>query len=269
MSKREEIDKRLVYTCRCGWIDKGHARPDSTRPFVGAKNLWHQIMSETGKKSRRRGKTGFKVTYVQDMGKSLFGKTFRSGMTRSYFVESGLSIPDKHSVALSIFLEVTFAFETYQGEWPWKAFTGSSFSVEDLISNLIGFYQSIAPDRDYLSLCEPVSQAASLAVWDSYGSVEENKNRFLGPILFPCYECKMNLGGPISGILPPALNTVKPAEKGKYFRDWNPFDEANFEKEIKTDELNSTRPRILSFDSNGVGILGEDSPIPLRTFCNQ
>ena len=217
MSSREDIGRgRLVYTCRCGWIDRNHSSTTTSRPFVGANNLWNQIVNETGRRSRFPGdQNGFRVSYRQD------ARLLRQnvGVTKHYLVKAGLSRAIKEQVALAIFQEVSMAFEDFQG---WGSFiSDSSFSVEDLISNLISFYNAVRPNIDYEGLCQPVSVDASYKVWDTYGAVGSHKNRVFRPIYFDCDEC------PCQGPFPQELQRITPAEKSgdirganQYFRDW-------------------------------------------------
>jgi hypothetical protein len=211
----------LIYTCACGWIDLGHARPD------GARALWSQISNGTNHVSSDG--TGFKVSYSQFMRKAGVGV----GMSRAYWVRKNLSRAEKESVALSIFMEVSKGFETLQDSWPFKWGTDSGFSAEDLMSNLVGFYRAVRPtDADYIADCKPVSKKAALAVWDASGAVGAKKNRSFTPILFPCSECNGNN----SGQLPAFLNSIVPAKKGArtpdaiknkgtLFRDWSFLDD--------------------------------------------
>ncbi|MCS7026604.1 MAG: hypothetical protein NZV14_17545 [Bryobacteraceae bacterium] len=233
MSSRADIDAgRLIYTCHCGWIDKGHANPRRTsRPHVGALALWDQFLKESGERSEFDD--GFQVIYTQDMGK--FG--FTLGVTRSYFVRRGLSIPERESIALAIFMEVSGAFEDLQGQFPsivpgLGRVADSSYSQEDLISNLLGFYKAVRPGTDYLQLCAPVSVEASKKVWDQYGSVGSIKNKnFFKPITHPCEECKGR------SIFPPQLQVIQPAQKeplkkGAKFRDWSWRDSEKRDREL-------------------------------------
>jgi hypothetical protein len=204
----------LVYTCNCGWLDTGHANPTSYRPNVGADSLWKQITAETGQRSQKTGEDGFKVTYTQDMSK--WGVT--AAETRSYFVKRGLSTTQKETVALAIFMEVSVGFETLQGSFPWSWVSSrsrdSSFSEEDLVSDLIGFYVAVRPGLKPKDLCKAVSKEASLAVWDTYGSVGSNKNHTFSPAYHPCDECKG------AGRFPAAFQQIVPAQKGTLFRSW-------------------------------------------------
>jgi hypothetical protein len=215
MSTREQVASGiLVYTCNCGWFDTGHADSRSRRPNVGAESLWAQITGGSGQSSQKSGESGFKVTYTQDMRK--WGVT--AAETRRYFVKRGLTTAQKESVALAIFMEVSMGFETLQGSFPWSWVSSnakdSSFSEEDLVSNLIGFYMAVRPGIKPLDLCRPVSKTASLEVWDTYGSVGSNKNRTFRPVFHPCDECK----GP--NRFPPTFEQIQPAPKGVLFREW-------------------------------------------------
>ncbi|HVK18735.1 MAG TPA: hypothetical protein VM533_17520 [Fimbriiglobus sp.] len=225
-------DKGLIYTCRCGWIDIGHANPASKYPNQGAVNLWANVNDETGERSRNGA--WHKVTHKIMMGmrKKIPGfgwevdGTF--GPTRHYAVRVGLSTAEKEEVALAIFMDVSIAAEELQGTfWP---VSDSSFSGEDLLSNLIGFYDAVRrPDFNKLFLyqsCLPVSKAAALMVWDTHGSIGTHKVReFNRPLLFPCRDCP---GGgprfPMPGLPLPELNAIKKAVYGWNYRVWKPDD---------------------------------------------
>jgi hypothetical protein len=219
VSNRSDIPGRLIYTCKCGWVDKGHARSHKVaRSFVSADALWDEVKRETGPISKKPGETGFKVSYRQDMGRSIFGHIITTGVTNSYLVQKGLTRHQKESVALAIFMEVSMDFESYQGLF--SLATDSSFSVEDLVSDLIGFYTAVRPGKDYLKLCKPVSTAASLKVWDTYGPVGSTKNKTFRPKFFHCDECRH-----APPRFPHELLAIKPEKKGKLFRDWTGEDE--------------------------------------------
>lgn len=215
MSKREDIPDRLIYTCNCGWVDKGHANPTkSSRPFVGAVSLWEQVSGETGQASKTPKENGFLVTYKQDAGRRVFGQLITSGITKEYMVKRGLTLEQKKSVALAIFMEVSYEFEDYQGWFP----SDSSFSVEDLVSDLLGFYKAVDPATDYLALCNPVSAEASREVWDKWGPVGSHKNKTWMPKFFQCSDCAT------PAQFPKELQTITPAKKGTWHRDWTVMD---------------------------------------------
>jgi hypothetical protein len=214
---------RLIYTCNCGWIDMMHAATTSTRADVGPQNLWNQVKGETGTKSKASGPPGFQVIYTQDMGRTVLTVPLTTGVTGKYYVRSGLSLQDQESVALAIFMEVSLAFEGYQDMFP-RLLTDSGFSQEDLVSNWIAFYSVVRP-RDYLALCERVSEKTGLAIWDKYGAVGDtnNKNRTFRPVLTAsagCEECAASKKS-----FPAELQSIKPAAKGTLFRDWSLADD--------------------------------------------
>ncbi|SFD89194.1 hypothetical protein [Paracidovorax konjaci] len=256
MSKRADIIEGaqasaakygLVYTCNLGWLDLGHMDPQSTRPHTGASSLWKEINAGGPEVRQCRGahrhictqptnasrfpavtfadgkSTGFKLTYKQDMQKRLLGVTASSEVKREYIVRHNLSLAEKRSVALAIFMEVSLAFESHQTHFP-RFITDSGFSQEDLVSNLIGFHIAVGTvsKAQVLAMAKPVSKAAALSIWDRHGSVGSNKNRGFKPLFSPdtwmitdkaCTdEC--------AGIVPHApefLGSIRPAEKGDLF----------------------------------------------------
>ena len=211
----------LVYTCKCGWIDLGHASP-----IGGAADLWRQIENETRKTSKDN--SGYRVEYKQSMSTPrVLGMRFTMSEGGAFWIRKGLLPNEKKSVALAIFLEVTHAFESMQGSGIQSLKTSaSSFSLEDLPSNILGFYRAVAPGPDYIRECVPVSKKASLAIWDSYGAVGSQKNQSTTKIkLFPCSECGTTRKAPEFVDFPPFLSTITPTAKGgpdPLWRDWDP-----------------------------------------------
>jgi hypothetical protein len=200
----------LIYTCRCGWIDLGHARPDNVA------RLWRTISTESGE--GRTGGLWYRVDFTESMGR--WGLS--ASESRSFAVRRGLPTRDKEAVALAILLDVSHRFETMQGSGPWRFATDSGYSAEDLVSNIVGFYRAVRPGIDYISRCDPVSRSAAEAVWRTYGAVGSLKNHFAGPFLFPCAECGVTNGGPMSSSLPPFLSAITAAPEGELFQAWDP-----------------------------------------------
>ncbi|KLV05586.1 hypothetical protein ABT56_10975 [Photobacterium aquae] len=91
-------------------------------------------------------------------------------------VKHGLTKIQKRQVALSIFMEVSVSFESFQRFL--SIVTDSGFSQEDLVSNLIGFYIGVGDitQEKAIELCHPVSKQVALSVWDKEGAVGKNKN---------------------------------------------------------------------------------------------
>ncbi len=246
MSNKADIETgRLVSTCNCGWLDRNHLEDPSACPFVGAKNPWKPFVDEKvslvngwcmeptsdqlspfvqGYRSYRAqaearfpdGSPGFNVTYKQDMGG--YGPTF--GIDRSYLVRFDLTHSQKKSVALTIFMApFSRGFDAYQANRFWRWFTDSGFSQEDLVSDLLGFHVAIGEvtQRQVLDACQPVSKAASLAVWDANGVVGNHKKKTFDPMLIdqPPSEC---VGQPKA--FPLQFKKITPVSKGKLFVDF-------------------------------------------------
>lgn len=139
------------------------------------------------------GQPAFIVHYGQGMGSrsvNIFVNT-----TRHWIVRKGLNSTEREQVGLGIFMAASMSFEALQGSFPFSIIAGgSSFSPEDLVSNLIGFYRAFrGRDERYMrTLCGEVSVADSYKVWDDhlpYG-FSKLKNRQFRPIYFPSAACR-------------------------------------------------------------------------------
>jgi|CXWL01.1.fsa_nt_gi hypothetical protein len=204
-SKAESQNYGLVYTRKCGWIDLGHANPTS------AAQLWRNI-SATQLACHPTGYS--KISYSQRMSK--FGLSARAN--QSFEVKDSLSVAQRKSVALAIFLDISNKFETMQSNWFYSLFTNSGYSAEDIVSNIVGFYRAVEPGKKYISLCEPVSLDIALKIWDKFGPVGANKNFSGGPFLYSINE-RTNTGSAMCGKMPFFLDTISPAKKGFLYRD--------------------------------------------------
>jgi hypothetical protein len=141
-------------------------------------------------------------------------------------ISYGLSPEEKKSVALAIWMEISRHFEEIQGnpliragQWMRSWFTGdngsSSFSEEDLPSNIIAFYMKLNDwtREDILkpNICGPeASRACKRKIIEKTGGPKMNPNRTFQPRDYNmhCCECSSPLKWPA------ALSTVKPAKKG-------------------------------------------------------
>lgn len=206
----------LAYTCNCGWIDAGHANPLSTKLNVGAANLWRDVLAETDKYTLN-GIEEFRLKYTQNA--AAWGITFDSN--GEYFVKSGLSEYEKKKVALAIFQEISLGFERIQGVGI-KGFlsetfgSGSSFSEEDLVSNLVGFYDAVERTH-WQDRCGVVSRQASINIWDNGGATGAGKNKNYGfiPRYEKCGECSDN------HVFPSTYQMIYPVSKGVWHYDFD------------------------------------------------
>ncbi|MEK6371720.1 MAG: DUF4157 domain-containing protein [Acidobacteriota bacterium] len=242
-------DNKIIYTCNCGWIDKTHATDTTSHPDVGAHSLWKKILQETGTSVDEnwyllnyrqdavvKGKLGGRTSLLNVPSQSgsiipgapaislpgidwsvdlpEVGLRLHPGKMGHYQVKRGLSIEQKKSVALAIFQEVSRSFEDFQS-WGWVIGRGSSsFSEEDLVSNLIGFYSAVEsiPFEEYLELCAPVGKEDSKAVLTEHGAPGTKKNKSFKPVLYPCKACAA------AGVFPAEFQTIEPAEEGSLYK---------------------------------------------------
>ncbi|HYF09044.1 MAG TPA: hypothetical protein VD970_15585 [Acetobacteraceae bacterium] len=210
-----------IYTCHCGWIDLGHANPKSRSPFVGAENLWAQINGETGERSANGLWHRVRLNMTMSTPSMPLVGRVTTGIYGDFAVRLGLDTAKKESVALSIFLRVSHRFELLQGTY----FLDSSFSGEDLVSNLLGFYRAVR-GLDYVTLCKPVSKSAAEAVWTTYGAPGDNSNRTTNPDLYPCKECAGAPSKKTRVSLPAPFTAIPVVALGTDYREWHPSDPA-------------------------------------------
>lgn len=243
----------LIYTCRGGWIDLGHLNPSNSRIEIGAENLWRQLISEGSALTDPRceapkytvvahrvahhflkpevcktdsrykfddGKTGFEVRHRQDHA----GYPLKPGKEGRYAVKHGLSLEQKKQVALTIFMEISLRFESFQKLL--NPVTDSGYSQEDLVSNLIGFYIGIGEIEKLaaLQLCHPTSDKTAYKIWDSEGAVGKNKNSDWQPRYaratdrVDTMECRDECAL-VNKQFPAEFTRIKPAPKGVWFRE--------------------------------------------------
>lgn len=130
----------LIYTEELGWIDLGHAQGNDARRL---KKKLEQEQWATY--SKEFNDWYFPVNYYQEMGKgkTLFGinLAFHTGVHTQVMVRACLSPALKARVALTIMYGTAKRFEAWQNSVLFNWYTDSGFSVEDLVSNLVGFYR--------------------------------------------------------------------------------------------------------------------------------
>jgi hypothetical protein len=204
---KDDLDKGLIYTCNCGWFDKGHGDGRN------AKTLWDKVLKEEPV-YYQNGLNGYQVDFAETS--KPYGVKLHEHLQK-FFVKSGLSISDKKKVALAIFKEVSISFENLQGTgvkgFAGEVWGGSSFSEEDLVSDLIGFYR-IVDGTDWKTLCKPVSVTASETIWDRDGGVGTHKNKTFTPKFHACNECP-------TSVFPQQYQSIPDIQKGELFLDFN------------------------------------------------
>jgi hypothetical protein len=194
--------RRLSYTCRCGRVDWGHASPGRPENHNSTSGLKRQMDREQANwpgldrlDIQFLREPAFVVVYGQSMGSA----TLRISVSnvRHWVVKKNLTARQRERVALSIFMATSMNFERLQGSFPYGLVSGaSSFSPEDLVSNLIGFYSVFrgVPVERLRTMCGEVSVNESLRIWDAhlpngFGGLRNTTTR---PILFPSAACAGN-----------------------------------------------------------------------------
>ncbi len=231
--------RRLSYTCRCGWVDWGHALPG------GALALKKQLDSERSGWSgldrmniRLNGRPAYVIVYGQSMGPA----PIKVSTERHWIVAKGLSDWQREEVGLGIYMSGSQTFEKMQGSFPFVIASGnSSFSAEDLVSNLIGFYAAFrnVSQNELRRICGEVSVEASYAIWDKHvpNGLHTYRNTEFKPILFSCDECES-----ADKSFPDELAQLKAAAPGQLYV----APETRF---IPGELVNASVP--LQFDSSG------------------
>jgi hypothetical protein len=234
--QRDFVEKEeLIYTCNCGWVDTGHANPTSRSFGTGAQSLWDQITTQNGSSSK--AEDGFKVTYRQSMSGTIpvVGIRLTDGVGGDFFVARNLSRGEQESVALGIFLHVSYEFEKLQGSYLIPRVSSSSFSVEDIVSNVLGFYQ-VVRGTNWRNECSVVSKKAALQVFDTYkNQINSTKVGTVSPVFFDCVDCKKRPSFPSVfksiNVLSPRMdrNVVnRVLQYGAKSRKWLPIDDARY-----------------------------------------
>lgn len=207
--------RRVSYTRRCGWVDWGHALPNA------AKRLIRQMRQQADprlplppERLQLDGQRAFAVRYGLTSG----ALGYEMKREQDYVVRRDMPEADRWSAALGIFMAASVGLERFQGSFPLGLISSSSFSGEDLVSNLIGFYAAARgmPLVQMRVICGEVSVDESYRIWDTYlqGGLGGLKNRTFRPRLFPTKE---GVKSPSDLTFPHELMTVRPSPPG---RDW-------------------------------------------------
>jgi hypothetical protein len=183
---------RYSYSTHCGWIDWSHADPGMTSRLI-------QAVQDASNRLRARGGTSPEPVNAPGMTSHALGTTLKE-VTANPHIKRPLSGDEVLSVALSIFQLTSKAFEFAQG---WTELVGhSSYSEEDLPSNILGFYRAARNlgRRDVEQHCGANSPADSLQVFQNY-TFRRNTN--FRPLSLPS-----------GGRWPAVFNTISPAVPG-------------------------------------------------------
>lgn len=208
MSKRSDIIEGalaaqarggLVYTDVLGWVDLGHARGDDIRILMNKIDAGESMNAEY-----------YDVTYAQSMVSP--NQIIRVGKFIKWRIRKGRPYYERKSIALAMMMTMARKFELFQGTFPNNIVTDSSFSGEDLVSDLLGFYRAVSIQNPF-GMLRPVSKSEALKRWDCYGKIGAWKNETFRPLIFPDPE-KVPNARPRLGQLPNFMQTIQP------YNDW-------------------------------------------------
>ncbi|MBP2326988.1 hypothetical protein JOF56_007373 [Kibdelosporangium banguiense] len=163
--ERADVGSRYDFSTRCGWIDWGHASP----------GLPANLIDRVRQASNAFGATPQQEFSTPDMTSTAAGVILSSASVQVRLLRA-LSADEVLQVSLAIFKQLSLAFETQQ---QWTDLIGSSsFSQEDLPSNLIGFYMAARGfTRTALTpICGVVPQEAALTEFDRRHDFRRNRD---------------------------------------------------------------------------------------------
>lgn len=163
--KWQEIGTRVLYSCNCGWLDFNH---------VQSGGLYQRIDKALSDYEANRSNNEFKLSQGNGSGidSSLWSVTYRLTYSGSLAGKSRLELE------CGIFMHFQKSFEGHQGTimgGGWMS--GSSYSVEDLPSDFLGFMQAAGVVSDVKALCPTLSGADSLRMyWYGQGAKKNDSH---------------------------------------------------------------------------------------------
>ncbi|MEW5787776.1 MAG: DUF4157 domain-containing protein [Pseudomonadota bacterium] len=166
-------DGRYSYSNNCGWIDWSHADPGLSLDIIArVRAASDALRAAAGGGAAASGEltTRSMTSRVPHLG------TVLSSARVSVRLLRPLSDDEILAVALSLFKRISMAFETQQ---EWTDLVGeSSFSQEDLPSNLIAFYMAaLNYSRDDIGqFCDQVGVDEALVEYDLDHDFERNRH---------------------------------------------------------------------------------------------
>lgn len=196
-------------------MDWGHALPGAALRLISrvAQQADSRLPLPPGR-LQLNGQPAFGIRYGLTSG----ALGFVVEQAQDYVIRRDMPVHARWRAALGIFMEASIGLERYQGSFPLGLISSSSFSAEDLVSNLISFYAAARqiPLVRMRTICGEVSVAESFRIWDEYlpGGLGGLKNRNYRPRLFPTQE---GVRSSADLIFPHDLTTIKPAHSGG---DW-------------------------------------------------
>lgn len=181
MSSKE----RMEFSCRCGWIDWEHAdggkAKDLKDAFAGSSRFFVPGIP-VSPSVKLNGADAFIIRW------GFSGKI--SNMVRDWVVKKNLPDSTLKSAALGMWDISGHEFERDQGKSLIPQSRNSSYSEEDMTSNLLSFYVAFfGMERPELSaICGTVSQKENAAMQKHSSKMQRNYSPI--PVIRDCVECK-------------------------------------------------------------------------------
>lgn len=184
------------YSCRCGWIDKDHASMDDAGPEDDIRldviANWKQFPTQPNARRSPDG-TGWLINYKQPVGimSNVAAFTFPTGW---YIKDLPRGAEAYRAVALRLYQLANDHLEQLQGG-PSEPIRHSSFSYEDLSSNMIAWYRGVLgyTRARVNDICQTISKEQSVELARAIGIDNIlDKNREWGKTLLfsdKCEEC--------------------------------------------------------------------------------
>ena len=166
-------DGRYSYSNNCGWIDWSHADPGLSLDIIARVRAASEALAAAG--DGAGADTGRLTTEAMTSRAPGIGVVLSSASVTVRLLRP-LADDEVVEVALSLFKRISMAFETQQA---WTDLVGSSsFSQEDLPSNLIAFYMAAEGySRDDIGLyCDQVPSDEALVEFDGDHDFEQNRH---------------------------------------------------------------------------------------------
>jgi RHS repeat-associated protein len=224
--KKGILEGDYEYSCNCGWIDWGHANPNM------AEEVYQKVKDASTKKTREIKLLHSEFEIETYAGDNEFSLTMRSGpcllgicpgnLTRNFRVDRNLDAEQQKQITLGIYKKLSEDFENFQGKGIYALVTDSSFSEEDLVSNLIGFYRAVEGySKEHIrSLCRALGPNISEDILENY-EFKKNENwepRIVDILGFESESARCTFVGCYDGKFPNALKVI---EEGQAKELWS------------------------------------------------
>jgi hypothetical protein len=223
---------RLGYFYNAGWVDFDHTDPTFAKEILKLIEKEENRMLSLNSPREYGPRPG---TFIIQIRAPAYGwKERLLYPCGTYRIDVGVGKDPKRreAVALAIFMHYSRLYEEWQGEFPLNLLTNSSFSQEDLVSNLLSFYRALN-DWDEAQfkkiLGEKLPDDEALRLLRSFGGdlgLSMNKNYYFIPYDWHNRTTTFR-GKTLNFCLGPSgtqgVRIIRPANKGNGWEVARPF----------------------------------------------